>query len=94
MARVLALIADLLFGSRVQAALQAAGHEVELIADGTRLRQRLAEAPSPAGAALLVDLTDAQLDGASLLEELAAGRGREERVAGEVELHEDRKSVV
>jgi CheY-like chemotaxis protein len=72
MARVLALIADLLFGSRVQGDLQAAGHEVELIPDGARLRARLAEAPPPRGAVLAVDLSDSQLDGARLLEELAA----------------------
>src|SRR5437660_8757647 len=71
MARVLALVADLLFGSRVQAALGAAGHEVELIGDASGLRRRLADARAP-GAVLVVDLTDAQLDGAGLLEELAA----------------------
>ena len=42
MARVLALVPDLLFGSRVQGALTAAGHEVELIADEGRLRARTA----------------------------------------------------
>jgi DNA-binding NarL/FixJ family response regulator len=69
MARVLALVADLLFGSRVQGALGAAGHEVELVGDATRLRRRLADAHAPC-AVLVVDLTDAQLDGAGLLEEL------------------------
>jgi DNA-binding NarL/FixJ family response regulator len=75
MARVLALSADLLFGSRVQSALEAAGHDVELIADATRLRARLAggrDAGSPAGAVLIVDLTDSELDGAGVLEALAA----------------------
>jgi hypothetical protein len=72
MARVLALVSDLLFGSRVQAALDSAGHEVELLADGARLRRRLAEAPVPAGTVLVVDLTDAELDGPGLLEALAA----------------------
>jgi DNA-binding NarL/FixJ family response regulator len=71
MALVLALIADLLFGSRVQGALTAAGHEVELIGDGARLRERLAGAAAPAGAVLVVDLTDAQLQGPRLLEELS-----------------------
>ncbi len=33
MARVLALVPDLLFGSQVQGSLTAAGHEVELIGD-------------------------------------------------------------
>jgi DNA-binding NarL/FixJ family response regulator len=71
MARVLALVADLLFGSRVQSALEAAGHEVELIGDAARLRERLAQERAVAGAVLLVDLTDAQLDGARVLEALA-----------------------
>jgi DNA-binding NarL/FixJ family response regulator len=72
MARVLGLVADLLFGSRVQAALEAAGHEVELIGDARRLRARLAEAPAASRAVLLIDLTDSQLDGARVLEELSA----------------------
>jgi CheY-like chemotaxis protein len=72
MARVLALVSDLLFGSRVQGALETAGHEVELLADGERLRRRLGDASLPAGTVLVVDLTDAQLDGARLLEDLAA----------------------
>src|ERR1700737_3403002 len=72
MAHVLALVSDLLFGSRVQAALDSAGHEVELLADEARLRRRLAEAPPPPGAVLGGGLPDAQLDGAGLLEALAA----------------------
>ena len=72
MALVLALVADLLFGSRVQGALSAAGHDVELIGDDAALRRRLAATPPPAGAVLVVDLTDAQLDGPELLEELGA----------------------
>jgi DNA-binding NarL/FixJ family response regulator len=71
MARVLGLVADLLFGSRIQSALEAGGHEVELIADAPRLSEQLANARTPAGAVLLIDLTDAQLDGARVLEELA-----------------------
>jgi CheY-like chemotaxis protein len=72
MARVLALVPDLMFGSRVQSALTTAGHEVELIADERRLRARLKEArdgPTAAGV-LVVDLTDADLDGATLVEAL------------------------
>lgn len=72
MARVLALVPDLLFGSRVQGSLTAAGHEVELIADETRLRTRLKDATAPRGAVLVVDLTSEQLDGATLLESLTA----------------------
>ena len=53
MARVLALVPDLLFGSRIQGALTAAGHEVELITDERRLRDRLKDRP-PAPTVLLV----------------------------------------
>jgi DNA-binding NarL/FixJ family response regulator len=72
MARVLALVPDLLFGSRVQGDLTAAGHEVELIGDETRLRARLVDDDPPAGDVLVVDLTDPQLDGAAVLQALAA----------------------
>jgi len=71
MARVLALTADLLFGSQVQGALAAAGHEARLVGDEAALRAALAE-PVEA-AALLVDLTDPTLDGAGALERLRAG---------------------
>jgi DNA-binding NarL/FixJ family response regulator len=67
MARVLALTADLLFGSRVQGALVAAGHDVELIVDGGRLRDRLADGAAPEADVLVVDLTDAQLDAAAVV---------------------------
>jgi DNA-binding NtrC family response regulator len=70
-ARVLALTADLLFGSRVQAALRAAGHDVQLVGDARGLRERLAG--DGAGAALLVvDLTDAQLDGVAVVAAMRA----------------------
>jgi CheY-like chemotaxis protein len=75
MARVLALVPDLLFGSRVQGALTAAGHEVELIGDESRLRERLQESRGegrePAAAVLVVDLTDVDLDGAGIVEALS-----------------------
>ncbi len=64
MARVVALIGDLLFGSQVKGALVAAGHEVELVSDRDRTRERLADAP----AVLVVDLVDDDLDGAALVE--------------------------
>jgi hypothetical protein len=48
MARVVALIPDLLFGSNVVGALQAAGNEVELVADPGR---------SASADVLVVDLT-------------------------------------
>jgi CheY-like chemotaxis protein len=70
MALVLALTADLLFGSQVQGALAAAGHEVRLLGDEDALAGALADAGGPA--ALLVDLTDALLDGAGALERLCA----------------------
>jgi DNA-binding NarL/FixJ family response regulator len=70
MARVLALIPDLLFGSRVQSSLSAAGHDVELIGEEGRLRDRLNDAAAPATAVLVVDLTNEDLDGATLVESL------------------------
>jgi CheY-like chemotaxis protein len=78
MARVVALTRDLLFGSRVQGAMVAAGHELELIGDEPGLRARLAERADPADAAargagvqvLVVDLTDADLDGAAIVKAL------------------------
>ncbi len=72
MARVLVLTADLLFGSRVQGDLSAAGDEVELIGDETRLRARLAESGKPAADVLVIDLTDAQLAGTAVVEALVA----------------------
>lgn len=67
MAQVLAFIPDLLFGSRVQAALTAAGHEVVLIADANGVRECL-----PGVAVLIVDLTDEPTDRAALIESLSA----------------------
>lgn len=86
MARVLALTRDLLFGSQVQGALTLAGHEVELIADAPRLRERLAASADPASPAadvLIVDLTDGELDAAAVVEPLArAGELRSTRTLG------------
>ena len=84
MARVLALVPDLLFGSRVQGALTAAGHEVELIGDEDALRNRLG-GPRGTGrdAVLVVDLTNEELDGAALVESLVgAERWRQVRTLG------------
>ena len=75
MARVLALVPDLLFGSRVHGSLRAAGHEVELIGDELDLRNRLADPGAPAAEVLVVDLTDEELDGASLVESLTREGG-------------------
>ena len=76
MARVLALCADLLFGSRVQGDLLAGGHDVELIGDAERLAGRLGDAGAPTPSVLVVDLTDEHLDGAGAVEAL----GREGRL--------------
>ena len=72
MARLLALSGDLMFGSRLQSDMAGAGHELELIASEARLRERLADVGAPAPAALIADLTDDRLDGAAILEALAA----------------------
>jgi hypothetical protein len=75
MARVLALTRDLLFGSQVQGALTLAGYDVELLADEALLKRRLGDVgdgdATPANV-LVVDLTDADLDGASIVEGLLA----------------------
>ncbi len=52
MARVVAYVPDLLFGSNVLGALSAAGHETVLVADAQGLERELATAD-----ALVVDLT-------------------------------------
>ena len=71
MARVAALIEDLLFGSKVQAALQAAGHEVDLISGAV-------EAWDEVGGIdlLVIDLTSPDVDGVQLFETLATGGER------------------
>jgi DNA-binding NtrC family response regulator len=67
-ARVVVLIADLLFGSQVQGTLAAAGHKVELVGNVDQIRERLADAP----AVLVVDLVDEDLHGPTLVESLGA----------------------
>jgi hypothetical protein len=67
MAQVLAFIPDLLFGSRVQAALSTAGHDVVLVADANGVRERLSGV-----AVLVVDLTDEPVARAGLVESLSA----------------------
>jgi CheY-like chemotaxis protein len=68
MARVAALVPDLLFGSKVKAALEAAGHEVDLISGAV-------EAWDEVGGidVLVVDLTANDVDGIELFETLATG---------------------
>jgi hypothetical protein len=55
--RVVALVPDLLFGSKVQAMLAAAGHEVELVPTPERARERAPEAD-----VVIVDLTAGDVD--------------------------------
>jgi CheY-like chemotaxis protein len=68
MARVVALIPDLLFGSRVLSDLLSAGHQVELVSAVEQACSRLAGAD-----VLIVDLTDERLQGAELAERLGEG---------------------
>ncbi len=68
MARVVALVPDLLFGSQVQGALAVGGHEVELVGDAGRVRELLMAKPQ----VLVVDLVDQDLDGAALVEAFTA----------------------
>ena len=77
MARVLALVPDLLFGSRLLGTLTAAGHNVDLVTDQGRLRERLSDVSVPGPAVLVLDLTDEDLEGAELLESLARAPGLE-----------------
>ncbi len=63
MARVVALIPDLLFGSNVQGGLRAGGHEVRLVGDEAAARAAL-----PGGVdVLVVDLVSEGLDGCGLV---------------------------
>jgi DNA-binding NarL/FixJ family response regulator len=69
MSRVVALVPDLLFGSRVVAQLQAAGHEVELVGEEDRARTL-----APDAEVLVVDLATDVFDGATLVESMLMGR--------------------
>ena len=64
MARVLALVPDLLFGSQVQGMLAAAGHDVRLVPSEAAVRDAIAGVE-----VLIVDLT-ADTRGAELVESL------------------------
>jgi CheY-like chemotaxis protein len=68
MARVAALIPDLLFGSKVLTALEAAGHEVDLIAGDVEAWDEIGGID-----VLVIDLTTEDVDGVRLMETLAAG---------------------
>ncbi|HEV2812131.1 MAG TPA: hypothetical protein VGW10_02665 [Solirubrobacteraceae bacterium] len=68
MSRVLALVPDLLFGSKVKAMLDAAGHEVEMAQSETDVWDQIAGTD-----VLVVDLTTDDVDGTKLLDTLRAG---------------------
>ena len=65
MARVGALIPDLLFGSKVQAALEQAGHEVDLLSSESDAWEQ-----SSGIDVLVVDLTTDALDGVGIVDSL------------------------
>jgi CheY-like chemotaxis protein len=67
MARVAALIPDLLFGSKVQSALTAAGHEVDLISGDVEAWDQIAGVD-----VLVVDLTADDVDPVVLVDTLGA----------------------
>lgn len=67
MARAVVLIADLLFGSRVQGDLQAAGHQVQLVGARDQLEDRLAGCE-----VLVIDLGDERLEGTQAVAEMLA----------------------
>jgi CheY-like chemotaxis protein len=68
MARVAALIPDLLFGSKVKGALEAAGHEVDLVSGALDTWDEVAGID-----VLVVDLMAQDVEGVELVETLAAG---------------------
>jgi CheY-like chemotaxis protein len=72
MARVSVLCPDLLFGSRLQGALEAAGHQVWRLDT-----EEQARGAAPESDALVVDLTAEDIDGARVLERLRAEGGLE-----------------
>ena len=80
LSRVLALVPDLLFGSKVQAMLEAAGHDVELAGSETDVWDQIAGSKI-----LVVDLTSDEVDGVArtVADDEAAGLGprSRERVA-------------
>jgi DNA-binding NarL/FixJ family response regulator len=69
MASVVALIPDLLFGSRVEGMLTAAGHEVRLCTE-----EDIARAQAPDADVFVVDLASDEVDGATLVESMRMGR--------------------
>ena len=74
MARVVAFVPDLMFGSRVVSALSASGHEPVLAMDADAARSQL-----PGAELLIVDLTD---DTAARIEEARQLRSGDLRLLG------------
>jgi len=68
MAQVLALLPDLLFGSKVQSMLASAGHEVEVISSEPDAWDQIAGSDL-----LIVDLCSDEIDGVGLVDTLASG---------------------
>lgn len=68
MAAVLALVPDLLFGSKVKAMLEGAGHAVDMAASETDVWDEIAGTD-----VLVVDLATDAVDGIGLLDTLKAG---------------------
>ncbi len=77
MARVLALTNDLLFGSRIQGDLSAAGQEVELVASPGSVAERIAGQDEVD--VLVVDLTDPDLDWRGPVDEVLSKGGAHAR---------------
>jgi CheY-like chemotaxis protein len=78
MAAVLALVPDLLFGSKVQAMLERAGHDVEIASSETDVWEKMA-----GSAILVVDLTADAVDGVTLVDSLkSAGEAGDVRILG------------
>ena len=69
MARVVALIPDLLLGSRIQGMLSAAGHDVTLCAAAGPARSQ-----APGADVFVVDLASDEVDGATLVESMRQSR--------------------
>lgn len=70
MARALVLTADLLFGSKVQAALTGAGYDVRLVGGREALAQALTDGAAQ-DVALVLDMTDPTLDAAATFQRLS-----------------------
>jgi CheY-like chemotaxis protein len=67
-ARVVALVPDLLFGSKVQSMLRDAGHETDLVSSEPEVWDQIAGVD-----VLVVDLTTDDVDGAKLVDTLRTG---------------------